>query len=256
VNWNTVSSAIKYRVRVKNIATGQSTLYFVNAPDTTKAFTGLAPNTLYKVRVRSQCSTGGSTLSPWSSPVYFTTLPGTASACVAPSDFSSSVLSGTSAFISWTAVSGSNGYQLRHRPIGSTTWTPVVVNNGMAGGVLLNGVQPNTDYQYQVRTKCSVTPLTWSSYSSLNLFSTPLRLGEDDVLARIQLYPNPSAGSVTFNANGLVGELTVYDAVGKTIFHQAVSTETALTDLPAGFLTYRFVADGGLRFNGKIAVMR
>lgn len=255
--WWTNSAAVKYRVRIKNMATGQTLLYFVNAPDTTKTFTGLAPNTLYKVQVRSQCSSNGSVISPWSAPVYFTTLPGTAASCDPPQNFSPFLFSNTSASIGWTIVSGANGYQLRYRPVGTTTWTPIVINSGTAGGLVLNGLTPNTNYQYQVRTKCEVNPTVWSNYSGLYYFSTPLRVGENENQIDVQLFPNPSNGSVTFNSNGLVGTLDIFDAVGKTIFHQVVSTsQTTLTDLPNGFLTYRFLTTDGSTFNGKIVVAK
>src|SRR6185436_12664176 len=105
-----------------------------------------------------------------------------------------------------------------------------------------------------VRTKCSISPLTWSNYSPIQTFTTPLRLGENEIANQIQLYPNPSNGTVTFTSNGLVGTLYVYDIVGKEILHHVVSSnEITLSDLPNGLLTYRFVSDNGLVKTNKFA---
>ena len=255
VLWNTEDIAIKYRVRVKNMITGQTNLYVVLAPDTTKSLTGLTPNTLYKVQVRSQCSTNGSVLSPWSTPIYFTT--SGASTCIAPTNLSATSSSSTSETISWTPVASAAGYQLRYKINGTTTWNPIVINNGAASTQTINALQPNTTYDYQMRTKCSLSPLTWSNYTAVQTFTTPLRLGEDENNLQVQLYPNPSNGNVTFNSNGLVGTLSIYDAVGKTILHQGVSTtQTQLNNLPIGLLTYKFVDSNGLVFNGKFVVVK
>lgn len=194
VQWTGSACAVKYRVRIKNMSTGQTNLYFVNAPDTTKALTGLSPNTLYKVQVRSQCSTNGSILSSWSSPVYFTTLTSIAIVCIPPTNPSATATSNSTATINWNGVTGANGYQLRYRMQGTPTWTPVVINNGLATSTNLTSLQPNTTYQYQLRTKCSTNPLTWSNYSAIQIFSTPLRLGENETAIDVDVYPNPSSG--------------------------------------------------------------
>ena len=254
VNWLENDCAVKYRVRVKNLATGAVSLYVVNAPNSTKTLMGLEPNTLYKVQVRTQCSSTGTILSPWTSPVYFTT---GASVCTWPTNLSATPVSSTSEIISWTTVAGSAGYQLRYRVSGTITWTPIVINNGAASIQTITTLQPNTTYDYQMRTKCSISPLTWSNYTSIQTFTTPLRLGDNENNLQVQLYPNPSNGNVTFNSNGLVGTLSIYDAVGKTILHQGVSTsQTTITALPTGLLTYKFIDVNGHTHNGKFVVLK
>lgn len=222
--WYSVPSAIKYRVRLKNMSTGVTNLYFVLAPDTTITLTGLSPNTMYKVQVRVQCSSNGSVLSPWSIPNYTTTQSGTVTSCVPPTNPFATPTSSTTATVNWTSISGASGYQLRYRINGTTTWTPIVINSGTATSTNLTALEANTTYQYQLRTKCSTNPLTWSNYSVIQSFSTPLRVGEEENFA-FNVFPNPANSTVTittseffentFRHDGQVVEIT--DLCGRRI---------------------------------------
>lgn len=201
LNWSWEACATKYKVRLKNMATGLISFYEYNHPTVYTTLSNLSASTLYKVQMRLQCSSDASTISQWSSPIYFTTLGSTASLCIPPTNPSASTTSNSTATINWTSISGANGYQLRYRINGTTTWTPIVINNGLATNTNITSLQANTTYQYQLRTKCSVSPLTWSNYSSIQTFTTPLRLGEDETQITTDVYPNPSTGVFTVNIN-------------------------------------------------------
>ena len=177
ISWSGDECAVKYRVRVQNMITGAVNLFLVNAPDTTKALTGLSPNTLYKIQVRSQCSPTASVLSSWSTPIYFTT--SGIQNCTAPANVNATATSNTTAEITWTPVAGAAGYRLRYRMNGTTSWSPIIVNNGAASNQTISGLLPNTTYDYQIRTRCSINPLTWSNFTAIQTFTTPLRLGEN-----------------------------------------------------------------------------
>jgi hypothetical protein len=254
VSWSGSYCTIKSRVSLKNMSTGIVNLYFVNAPEMTKMLTNLTPNTTYQVKVRSQCSTNGSILSPWSNTITFTTTG--AENCVYPTNISATPTSNSTATISWTPVSGAAGYQLRYKQNGATVWTALPIYNGNTSSYNLNFLSPNTTYKYQLRTKCSINPVTWSSFSTIHQFTTPMRLGEEEIANQIQLYPNPSNGTITFTSNDLAGTLYVYDIVGKEILHQVVSKQITLSDLPNGLLTYRFVSGNGLLKTDKFVVIR
>jgi hypothetical protein len=124
---------------------------------------------------------------------------------------------GVGATVSWTAVPGAAGYQLRYRVQGSPTWTPVVIN-GAATSVVLNGLVAGLPYEYQMRTKCSANPVMWSLYSPLASFDIPLRLGESEGFVA-QMFPNPvddvynvrvttdQATDATFTVTGIDGKI-------------------------------------------------
>ena len=256
ISWNAVPCAFKYRLRVKQIRAfgGGWETYIVNAPDTSFTMTSLASGAIYKYRVRSQCSVNGSALSAQTPLQYFTVTGGVAS-CAAPTDVNISNHASTSATIGWTPVAGAYGYQVRYRQAGTVTWMPVVINDGTAASANLTGLIPNTTYQYQLRTKCNVLPFTWSAYSGVQTFATPLRLGESDPVA-IAVYPNPSNGTVHFDFAGLIGVLSVFNPLGQLVQSANVARTHSIDALPDGLLTYQFVTVDGEVYSGKVVVQR
>ncbi len=89
--------------------------------------------------------------------------------CETPSAVSSLVISGNVVKLSWIGTSAANRYRIRYRPVGGT-WT-----EALTGGIetfrFLNGLTPNTTYQYQVKSLCTASNSTWSStatFTTLN----------------------------------------------------------------------------------------
>jgi len=87
--------------------------------------------------------------------------------CVAnvPTGLSSTNITASSADLSWDLVSSAT-YDLRYRETGTSTWTTTSVSSN-AGTI--TGLTSNTNYQAQVRSKCSATN---SAYSASINFST------------------------------------------------------------------------------------
>lgn len=252
VNWTGNDCALKYRVRVRNMVTDNINIYVATAPQAFKTILGLAPNTLYQVRVRTQCDAGGTALSAWSAPIYVTTAGGVVTPCAAPSN----VTADASGVIAWSAVPGANGYRIRYRELGAATWSPVVVPYGLDTTYAISGLSAGTTYEYQIRTRCTVSPTTWSAFSPIATFSTPLRLGEADATI-VNVFPNPSNGLVNVNTNGN-GKLIVFDAIGREVVRYDVMNQhtLTLTDLPEGMLTYHFTGANGLVERGSFVVIR
>ncbi len=70
------------------------------------------------------------------------------------------------ATVTWTAVAGTT-YDLRYRQVGTTSWT---VNAISGTSAILSGLSASTQYEVQVRSKCSDG--TNSSYSVSSTFTT------------------------------------------------------------------------------------
>lgn len=108
-----------------------------------------------------------------------------------PTSILVSNVSTNSATLSWDAVSGSS-YDLRYREVGTTTWTTNAVT-GISSS--LNGLTALTQYEAQVRSKCSGG--SNSAYSSsVNFTTTELQLNyctststniNDEFISRVQL---------------------------------------------------------------------
>jgi PKD repeat protein len=77
-------------------------------------------------------------------------------------------LNSTGATLSWNNTGGEE-YQVRYRRKGATNWVllqPIKVDN-----VQITNLTPNTNYEWQVRSKCNCE--SWSAFSKLFNFSTP-----------------------------------------------------------------------------------
>ena len=83
-----------------------------------------------------------------------------------PTGLAVSNVASTSATLSWDEVSGA-AYDLRYREVGSTTWTTISV---AALSSNVTGLNPVTNYEAQVRSKCNGGAT--SAYSSVVLFTT------------------------------------------------------------------------------------
>jgi hypothetical protein len=72
-------------------------------------------------------------------------------------------ITGISASVHYGGVNGIGWYELRWRPVGSTTWT-VGTNSAMTTKLLI-GLTPNSAYEVQVRGYCSTTlpPGAWTT---------------------------------------------------------------------------------------------
>ena len=88
-----------------------------------------------------------------------------------PTGFAASDFGSTSATLSWNAVPGAT-YDLEYRQVGIGTWTTI----GVSGvSQILSGLSLSTQYEAQVRSKCS--DLSTSAFSSIINFSTLANLG-------------------------------------------------------------------------------
>ncbi|CAM1350229.1 GEVED domain-containing protein [Tenacibaculum halocynthiae] len=94
---------------------------------------------------------------------------GGSTACTAtvPTGVSTSSVTSSGASVSWTAVSGAT-YDVRYRQTGTSSWT----TNAVTGtSTSLSGLSASTQYEVQVRSKCTSGN---SAYSASVNFTTPV----------------------------------------------------------------------------------
>jgi hypothetical protein len=156
LNWTAVPSVLSYSIQYRK--TGTTTWTTVSASTNSKAITGLAYSSTYQFQVKGNCLLGGN----YSAPATFTTLTPT---CETPTALSASAVTGTSATLSWAAVSGASSYNIQYRPTGTATWTTTTATTT---NKTITGLAHSTAYEFQVQAVCVIT----SAYSALGNFST------------------------------------------------------------------------------------
>ncbi|WP_205509834.1 reprolysin-like metallopeptidase [Longitalea arenae] len=148
VRWTAVSGAASYDVDYK----ASSSASWINAAtgttDTSVALSSLTAGTTYDYRVRTNCSSGSSAYSA----EQFTTTP--LVTCTAPAGLNSSLVTTTSATVSWTAVSGALSYDVQYKPNASATWITDTLGTASTS-VPISGLTPGTLYDWRVRANCS-----------------------------------------------------------------------------------------------------
>ncbi len=155
--------------------------------------------------------------------------------CDTPSGLNATSITGTSATLSWTAVSGATSYNIQYRKSGTTTFTSTTsATNSMS----ITGLTSNTTYEFQVQAACAIT----GSYSSLAVFTTLLVCTdkyETNNTAK-------TAKSVTVNTaiNAMIGTSTDVDYFKFANTKTAKNIKITLTNLPANYDIALYKADG------------
>ena len=125
-------------------------------------------------------------------------------ACQAPTNFTVTNVTSSSATLHWDAVPGAYGYKIRRRPIGTTTWG----NTGVlapAHQKTIGNLQSNTAYEWQIETLCnadqtdvSVWVSTTPNFTTAPYCAMPTGLYADNITstsARVHWSPVPNATS-------------------------------------------------------------
>ncbi len=172
LDWNTISSSNFYNVRHREQGTNSWT---VDSPTSSNfSLTGLAANTTYEWQVRSHC---GADESSYSSIRTFTT----PIACNTPIGLEEVSITTISVILNWDSMTGSNNYTVQWREMGGV-WQTLTENSSF---YRLEGLRPNTSYQWQVRSDCGSNN---SDYSPTRTFTTetptcdiPIGTGENNL---------------------------------------------------------------------------
>ncbi|MFM7016719.1 MAG: M4 family metallopeptidase [Bacteroidota bacterium] len=92
---------------------------------------------------------------------------GATGTCSTPSGLVASLITDTTASVSWTAATGAASYALQYKTNAATTWTTINTNNTSAN---LTGLTPGTIYNFQVQSQCTAGGA--SLYSAATNFTT------------------------------------------------------------------------------------
>jgi hypothetical protein len=168
LSWLSTNLSSVYNLRYRSMLTASwTTIHNVTPPYT---LGNLQCHTTYEWQVQSVCSTPVGNISSWSASHFFTTL-ACPVLCPAPGGLSVSNITSNSATLSWNAVAGAVGYQVRYRPSNTVNWTYATSITNM---VTITGLHCHTTYVWQVRTICTPTTsnAATSAFSSHHTFTT------------------------------------------------------------------------------------
>jgi hypothetical protein len=160
LGWGAVSGAAGYTLQYR--ITGSPSWTTVSPATPSLVLSTLVPGTNYQWQVQTDCGSGN--LSAYSATSSFTTA---TPPCSIPSGLSTTNITGTSATLNWTAVSGSVSYTVQYRVAGTTTWNQAASTSNSLNLVSLT---PASGYEWQVAADCGSGNV--SAYSSLSNFST------------------------------------------------------------------------------------
>ncbi len=141
-------------------------------------------------------------------------------ACVilTPTGLAATQVNGTSATLTWDANAGAT-FNVQYKPTHETTW----VAGGVGGNTKqINGLLPETEYEYQVKSVCDGSS---SSYSASYLFTTTVNVLEycvsegadisDEYIGRVQL------GSID-NTTGATTGYSDYTTISTSMVQNSV----------------------------------
>ncbi|MEO8149869.1 MAG: T9SS type A sorting domain-containing protein [Bacteroidia bacterium] len=146
--------------------------------------------------------------------------------CNTPAGLTTTNITGTTAKLNWAAVTGALQYKIRYRVKGTTVWTNTSSNVLFKN---LTGLALNTQYQWQVRTKCSSVPLIYSLWTLTKTFKTLAVRSADDWdnnLNLLTVYPNPASNKITLSfetVNNEVATLSIINTLGQTVLNKTVT---------------------------------
>lgn len=166
ISWTAVTSALGYEYVVNTTSADPSGSGTFTSSTSTSPGT-LTAATTYYAHIRTKCSS--TSFSAWAT-YTFTTL--SAAGCGAVTGLTASGVTNTAATVSWTAVSGSLGYEY----IVNTTAAAPSGSGAAVTTTSINptGLTPSTVYYAHVRDSCSATSLSaWVTISFTTTATAP-----------------------------------------------------------------------------------
>lgn len=187
VNWDVVASASSYAIRIKpnSSAIWNNTSSATN----TRTFTGLTPNTLYDIEIRSNCA---GLASAYSSSQFTTN----ASNCLVPTNLTNIASTSTSTTITWDPVPSASSYVIRFKQNSSGTW---INTSSITNSKVLAGLTSGVLYDVEVRSNCSADNSAFSSTLNFTLGGAKENSGATTSLYNFNGLKTPQGNSLSWS---------------------------------------------------------
>lgn len=147
----------------------------------------------------------------------------TVTACGTPTGITATGITQTTATINWNSVTCAYNYTLQYRKQGTSAWTKK--KNLTGTSKQLTGLLANTTYEYQMQTICTSDSKSKSSFSTIQTFTTTLRLSDESLttLPSVTVFPNPASDVISVSIStsyDAAATLSVINAIGETMLSQ------------------------------------
>ncbi|MBL7773676.1 MAG: fibronectin type III domain-containing protein [Chitinophagaceae bacterium] len=246
ITWTPGAGIPWFEIRYKVVGAG-SWNPTVTSSSPNKPLSGLTANTTYTVEVRGFCST--SNPGPWTGTTFTTN-----SSCGVPTGLSVTNITATTAKLNWTAVVGATFYTVRHRKVGTTTWT---TGTSTSNTKSIAGLAANTNYEFQVATHCGTAQTAFSASTTFaTLASKTANATMVESRVDFNVYPNPTQGElnvdITMEQDAAI-EIHLMDMSGRIVKQIQTNAYTGVNnitlnvqDLSNGVYTVQVMKEGEL----------
>lgn len=153
----------------------------------------------------------------------------TSAACVSPNSLTANNITESSAKLSWTENGAATQWQIEwgEEDFNQGTGTLVVTSDNP---YTLNGLDEDEDYEFYVRSICSVGDT--SAWSSAFEFETEETSGISEILNEsVRVFPNPSNGVITVESNKTHLNLSICDLSGNVVYQCFMVSKQKAIDL-------------------------
>lgn len=175
--------------------------------------------------------------------------------CLVPDGLLTTNVTTTSATFNWNAMNGAIKYKVSYKVSGNNPWLTTTANTN---SFTLNGLAPNTNYYWKVKTICSNSPNVSSDFSaSIGFKTNPAKLTESAMQTGIKIYPNPVDDQLHISfSNDAAFPLTcmIYDVYGRMLLSVMITEPMQTIDvkeLASGNYFISAVARDNQRWSSK-----
>ncbi|MEO8146630.1 MAG: glycosyl hydrolase family 18 protein [Bacteroidia bacterium] len=149
--------------------------------------------------------------------------------CPVPVNLTTTAITSSSAKLNWQVNNCATGYRIRYRQTGTSAWIikTININTGLRK---VTGLTSSTQYQWQVKTECSLSPLVWSAWSSIKNFTTsPPRFGEstenETSAITLNIFPNPTQNFLNISLTNVEpdSKLIIRNVMGQIVYQSEIT---------------------------------